>query len=70
MNERIKDLAKQSGFYVYDDKIFAPTTSEDTTKFQLKFVELLVKECAEITKNIGEHGHIAANEIKQHFGVK
>ncbi len=44
MNERIKELALQAGFYVADGKIYIPTTSEEITTCQKKFVELIVQD--------------------------
>ena len=51
MNERIKQLLEQAGFYVADGKIYTPTTSEDITACQTKVAELIVRECLNIAKN-------------------
>jgi hypothetical protein len=74
MNERIKEFAKQAGFYKYGDDF------EDIIE---KFAELIVRECINIGDNYEE---ILGNEpecfncrkvaygivdkIKNHFGVK
>jgi len=73
MNERIKEFAKQAGFYKYGDDF------EDIIE---KFAELIVRECINIGDNYEE---ILGNEpecfncrkvaygivdkIKNHFGV-
>ena len=55
MNERIRELAVQAGFYVLsDDKIYIPTTSEEITDCQTKFAELIVQECAEVVISEGK----------------
>jgi hypothetical protein len=64
MNERIKKIVEQAGFYVNDGKIYIPTTDEEITKCQLKFAELIVLECAsKVTRN-------EALNILEHFGVE
>ena len=64
MNERIRQLAIEAGFYVADDKIYTPLSREEITKYQEKFAELLVRECAL---------QCVHNEdmdlIEKHFGV-
>jgi hypothetical protein len=75
MNERIKLLAKQAGFYKYGDDF------EDIIE---KFAELIVRECLNeiesqrsngenddqwtITRDLCYHNMMA--QLKQHFGVK
>ena len=51
MNKRIKELTEQAGFYVADDRIYIPTTSEDITAYHAKFVELIIHECVKIVEN-------------------
>ena len=65
MNERIKEIAREAGFYA----------NPDVEKFE-KFAELIVRECAEIAYN-KQYKHSAAHTrgdcaeaIKQHFGVE
>jgi hypothetical protein len=75
MNQRIKELAEQAGFYVADGKIYIPSTSEEITTCQKKFGELIVQECIDIvdgeddgsadTKSV----RMAMIRMKQHFGV-
>ena len=71
MNERIRQLAIEAGFYVADDKIYTPLSREEITKYQEKFAELVVKECIELNKqelafNAFER---LLNIYKEHFGV-
>ena len=76
MNKRIKELAKQAGFY--------PENNWDHTNWHAaghnptfeKFAELIVRECAEIAYN-KQYKHSSAHTrgdcakaIKQHFGVE
>lgn len=85
MNERIKELAEQAGFYVSDNKIHIPTTSEDITACQTKFAELIVKECIKACdgnheyknhtdtffgKGIAEGIQICKIQIADRFGVE
>jgi hypothetical protein len=68
MNERIKEFAKQAGFYKYGDDF------EDIIE---KFAELIVKECISIAQDRAafdwappnDVNHII-NEIKEHFGIE
>ena len=73
MNERIRELVRQAGL---DDADF-PVENWDNVPLE-KFAELIVRECAGLFPNVyveieNEHGHtpvIAADYIKQHFGVE
>ena len=66
MNERIKKLAEQAGYYIDPD-------------FDIEFgefAELIVRECADIAYN-KQYKHSSAHTrgdcaeaIKQHFGVE
>jgi hypothetical protein len=57
MNERLKELEKQSVYYNED---------EDTWEFNReKFAELIVRECAEICLEANDH-----KNILRHFGVE
>ena len=61
MNERIRELAVEAGFYA----------NPDVDKFE-KFAELIVRECARVYWNIDDgeiHGQYV-NALKQHFGVE
>ena len=51
MNERLKELAKQAGFYILSDgKICIPTISEEITDCQIKFAELIVEDAVSILR--------------------
>ena len=64
MNERIKELAREAGFYA----------NPDVEKFE-KFAELIVRECAKVSERTGAlnqadyEGEMIADAIKEHFGV-
>lgn len=63
MNERIKEFAKQAGFYKYGDDF------EDIIE---KFAELIVKECMEwcdAHATIDGTAQQVRNSIKNHFGI-
>jgi hypothetical protein len=63
MNQRLKELAEQAGFYYTDKTGFITPAGCDPAKL----AELIVKECADIANGgWAEPGH----QIKQHFGVE
>ena len=72
MNERINELIKQSYVTVRSQN------DRDVTYFsQEKFAELIVRECAEWLKQpvnqtplSGAVMNIAADRLKEHFGVE
>jgi len=78
MNERIKLLAEQAGYYLYDltETHECKTVETDSTDEWItleKFAELIVKECAAIVTDAVDQREAAstyADRIKQHFGVK
>ena len=59
MNERIKQLAREAGFYA----------NPDVEKFE-KFAELIVRECTDIANGTRYDGKVVANRIKFVFGVE
>jgi hypothetical protein len=65
MNERIKQLAREAGFYA----------NPDVEKFE-KFAELIVQECGDIAYKAywdnpeTVRGIHIKEKIKQHFGVE
>jgi beta-glucosidase/6-phospho-beta-glucosidase/beta-galactosidase len=63
MNERIRELAREAGFYA----------NPDIQKFE-KFAELIIEECIEQVKDFYQEDELncfnAAEKIKDHFGVK
>lgn len=70
MNERIRELAEQAGFYYTDKTGFITPAGCDPAKF----AELIVKECIQVLKDTGypnAHGNcVGVEELKQHFGVE
>jgi hypothetical protein len=74
MNQRIKELTEQAGFYVADGKIYIPSTSEEITTCQKKFAELIVNQCADIAQQHNKSPVAAplaiGYVIREHFGVE
>ena len=82
MNEKIKDLAKQSGFYFYDlhdidGQDLGETIEADSWSCAEKFAELIIKES--IIDFYRRYLDTTSNEditvqvdryIKNHFGVE
>jgi len=85
LNERIKELAEQAGFYYTDKTGFITPAGCDPAKF----AELIVKECVNEIAYIGKANEVfgdrtdrgglnhilwttetAIEKIKQHFGVE
>ena len=58
MNERIKEFAKQAGFYKYGDDF------EDIIE---KFAELIVFECVNAVMDGTKEGDWYAQKIEEHF---
>ena len=72
MNERIRELAEQSGLKVESWTTNPPKPFQilgSTEQFE-KFAELIVKECAKISEEHFYHGSAGAMHMKQHFGVE
>lgn len=62
MNERIKELAKQAGYYLYDltethEIKTVETDSADEWITLQKFAELIVRECAGLLDKEAESNH-------------
>jgi hypothetical protein len=66
MNERIREIAGQCTTYEYHSNGFPHEVSFDKEKF----AELIVRDCMDIAANIGEHGPVAAQEMREHFGIE
>ncbi len=75
MNKRIKELAEQAQDWA---DAHAPYASEEHEYFVEKFAQLIVRETADLFKNVlisveTEHGHqsvMASKFIRNHFGVE
>ena len=71
MNEKIKELAEQSGFF--------PVPNETETDWEYraenaryeKFAELIINECLDIVDKevLGMVGVNAMKKIEEHFGI-
>ena len=72
MNERILELAEESGFIVEDEVIYANELFHEITKDMEKFAELIIQECI----RLGEESQYKCRTfpvsvaIKDHFGIK
>jgi hypothetical protein len=69
MNRKLAELAAKSGFDIGIHEGLVLGNFSDMYKIQ-KLAAFIIQDCVEITSNIGEHGHIAAKEIKETFGVE
>ena len=72
MNERIKKLAEQSGFYFYDlhdidGQDLGETIEADNWESMERFAKLIIKECAEIALR---EDHEPYECILKHFGIE
>jgi hypothetical protein len=61
MNKRIEKLADQCQLY---DGWFTQQGKIE------KFAQLIVLECANYASRNWEHGHLLAQDLKNHFGVE
>ena len=60
MNERIRQLADQSGYYIDPDF---------DIEFE-QFAELIIRECADLVDRAISNGGVDGREVKEHFGVQ
>jgi hypothetical protein len=78
MNERIKELAIQAGFFYedYKDIWYLEYHNQTCEEEMKKFAELIVEECMEqvwYSREDGINGNISQvikDRIKEHFGVE
>jgi alpha-acetolactate decarboxylase len=70
MNQRIKELAKQTGYIWHASG--DPQIYEFTPEKLEKFAELIIKECADHIMNSTDRyrKEYFANMIKEYFGVE
>jgi hypothetical protein len=68
--EKLRELCQHAGFDVA--ALIKPYPGgfprEDMLALE-SLVTLVVEECMGIANSIGEHGYIAAQEMKEHFGL-
>ena len=70
MNERIKQLAEQADFALYEDGNFRVEPGQWVNEELEKFAELIVQECARVVKASSPNGMIGVNAIRIHFGLE
>ena len=75
MNERIKKLAEQSGFYFYDlhdvdGEDLGETIEADSWTAAEKFAELIVRECVLEAMDAVHHNNSIRLQLYKHFGVE
>ena len=80
MNERIKELRMKVDMNMHlhnleDIKAMEGCFGQEggnkiVNEYIEKFAELIVKECAAMTRNLSAHGELAEKAVKEHFGVK
>jgi hypothetical protein len=73
MNERIRELARQSGGIDMTNHVAGGITTwigTGTPEFLEKFAELIIHESIEVMKKQDYHGEWLGEKIKEHFGVK
>ena len=74
MNERIKELAEQSGAVQYGVDYWRdtyPVNLEELKKFAELIVKEMVDECAKVcVQHAGWTPDMIAKQVKQHFGVE
>ena len=71
MNERIKELAIQAGFFYedYKDIWYLEYHNQSCEEEMKKFAELIVQECSNFLKDTLDD-HFAAEQLEEHFGVE
>ena len=72
MNERIKKMAEQASEYASKkDMTGEYVIAFDQDKYNEKFAELIVRECARKVEDMIDNGWYAdTGELKKHFGVE
>lgn len=75
MNEKLKELAKQSGFYFYDlhdidGQDLGESVEADSWSAIDKFAELIIQECGNVLDIGCSHPYNSVMpKLKDHFGV-
>jgi len=76
MNERIKELAIQAGFFYedYKDIWYLEYHNQTCEEEMKKFAELIVKECSDLFEIEWGEEKLTGNDVgyvlKKHFGVE
>ena len=72
MNDQIRELAEQARHWAHFGGLAQNPKSSPDVLFEQKFAELIVRECAEVSKNYagGSMPLSIALAIKKHFGVE
>ena len=71
MNERIEELAKQSGIGLFKDNSFGWSVLAGTDSHLQKFTQLIVAECVTwVNDNVGMVDEEARADLLKHFGVE
>lgn len=77
MNDKIDELAKQSGFDYdpTDCNFYSPDSSQWINKEIYKFAELIIKQCLGIYESIENGNHVMGTydypeAVVKHFGIK
>ena len=84
MNQRIRELAEQAGFYFYDmhdvdGQDLGETIEADSWTAAEKFAELIVRECVGVVEGgrflhdqapTAQFARECSDAIKRHFGVE
>jgi hypothetical protein len=78
MNEHIRELAREAGYYLYDltethQTKTVETDEKDEWIILERFAELIVRECSQIVADAVDHREPAstyADKIKKHFEIK
>ena len=69
MNKRIVELIKQAGGHWNYGDFNMPASVEFQEQDIEKFVELIVRECAEVASDY-DGAHYVGTAIQKHFGVE
>ena len=75
MNERIKELSKEAWAWAEQQEYTDPA-KEFSDILEQKFAELIVQECAKVSKRTGAlneadfEGEMIADAIIEHFGIE
>jgi len=66
MNERIRKLAEQAGFYYTDKTGFITPAGCNPAKF----AQLIVQECMKVSNRSLSKYELPSDKIAEHFGVE